>query len=197
MAYQLTMGYFISDHFEPGISEDPQGILSIDGKSYSFKIPDFHIDDLPQLRHSYIRQANGFMLVYAIDDRDSFDKVKYFYDEIKKYSNDPDIPIILCGNKVDFEEKRVVAKSEGEKLAQELNVSFYETSALANENIKEAFEDIARKAYYHALPGKKDEEQRKPKKKAFLHTWGSFTVKYFSSFSSLTFLFFLIKYIFN
>ena len=51
---------------------------------------------------------------------------------------------MILGNKCDMEEKRVISKEQGEKLAGEHGVSFMETSAKANINVEEAFTKIAR-----------------------------------------------------
>ena len=52
---------------------------------------------------------------------------------------------ILVGNKVDKEESREVTKEEGEKLAKEFNLPFFECSSKENININEVFDVLAKK----------------------------------------------------
>ena len=63
--------------------------------------------------------------------------------ELKRTSDT--IIIALLGNKVDLEEKRAVSKREGEEIAQEENVLFFETSAQSGTNVQEAFKAVAKK----------------------------------------------------
>ena len=50
--------------------------------------------------------------------------------------------IILCGNKIDLNNKRVISKEEGEKFAKENNIAFAETSATTGQGINELFNTI-------------------------------------------------------
>lgn len=51
----------------------------------------------------------------------------------------PPILIDNLGNKCDMEEKRMISKERGEKVAEENGIKFYETSAKDNVNIEHAF----------------------------------------------------------
>ena len=61
------------------------------------------------------------------------------------------IPIVLVGNKVDLENERRVTKAQGQQLAEEYDVPFFETSALKEIGCKEVFEQAVREIRkYHA-----------------------------------------------
>ena len=62
------------------------------------------------LNRSYYQGAKGALLVLAINDTDSFDKIKTWSQELL-YSC-PGIPIVIAGNKVDLAESRVVSTSD-------------------------------------------------------------------------------------
>ena len=52
--------------------------------------------------------------------------------------------LILVGNKADLEEKREVEKEEGEEMAAEYNIPFFESSAQSGLNIKSVFIALAK-----------------------------------------------------
>lgn len=56
---------------------------------------------------------------------------------------DVNVNKILIGNKADLKENRVVSTEEGEALAKEFNIKFFETSARQDLNVDTAFEKIA------------------------------------------------------
>ncbi|CAG5119263.1 unnamed protein product [Candidula unifasciata] len=91
-----------------------------------------------------IRWAEGYILVYAINDRLSFEAVatlKQHLDQVKKTS----VQCVLVGNKVDLLHERRVTTDEGELLAQEMACAFFETSASdGGEDIPELFYELHR-----------------------------------------------------
>ena len=50
-----------------------------------------------------------------------------------------DVKVILIGNKIDLENERQVSTEEGKALAEQYNLSFFETSAKSGYNVNEAF----------------------------------------------------------
>ena len=95
-----------------------------------------------RVRQSYLANSEAGILVYDVTNRSSFENIdKNWYREIKKAS--PDIVLILVGNKIDLESKRVVSRDEGEALAQNLTLTYIETSAKTGENIDDAFKMLA------------------------------------------------------
>ncbi|XP_055901189.1 ras-related and estrogen-regulated growth inhibitor-like [Biomphalaria glabrata] len=90
------------------------------------------------------RWADGFVLVYAINDRQSFEaagNLKHHLDMLKKTN----VLCMLVGNKVDLLHERRVTTEEGEALAVELSCGFFETSASdGGEDIPEVFYELHR-----------------------------------------------------
>ena len=88
---------------------------------------------------SFYKNSSLAMIMYSIEDEESFRHLDYWIKEIKNNSN-PDIKIILIGNKVDLEDKRTVSKEEEEKFAKENGIEeVYETSAKTGFNAKNIF----------------------------------------------------------
>ena len=88
---------------------------------------------------NFYRNSSLALMVYAIDDRMSFENLDNWLKELKRESN-PGAKIILIGNKVDLESDRVVSKEEAEKFAKDYNFSqFFETSAKTGFNTQKVF----------------------------------------------------------
>ena len=94
-----------------------------------------------KVRGAYLANSKAGLLVFDITRRDSFDNIKHWFEQIKTIS--PEIILVLCANKTDLKNSRVVSTTEGENLAIELGISYIETSALTGENINDAFRMIA------------------------------------------------------
>ena len=93
---------------------------------------------------SYFKGAHGIVLVYDITDRDTFESIRQWVEQIHEYA-DVHVNILLVGNKCDQEEQRAVATAEGDALAREYGIDFFETSARENVNVEECYLAIARK----------------------------------------------------
>ena len=95
---------------------------------------------------AYYKGAHGAFVVYDITQRESFEAVDRWINDLRN-NTDERLEIILIGNKSDLEDKRQVKKEEGEEKAKEKEVAFMETSALNCNNIEKAFNEIMNKVY--------------------------------------------------
>lgn len=91
---------------------------------------------------SYYRGAHGIMIVFDITDKDSFNNVRMWTEEIRKYAID-NVKTILIGNKADFESKRQVEYSEAKEYADSMNMTYFETSAKTALNVEKSFFELA------------------------------------------------------
>ena len=87
---------------------------------------------------SYLKNANCVILTYDITERSSFNALGKWLSDIKDNVVEGTF-IILCGNKIDLNNKRVITKEEGEKFAKENNIAFAETSATTGQGIEKLF----------------------------------------------------------
>ena len=101
-------------------------------------------DDYQTMMDSWIGFADGFLLAYAIDDRESFEVIKAKHDRIIKNKIGENPCIILVANKCDLTDKRKVEAQEAEALAKFWNINFLEVSALEKINVKENFLLVAK-----------------------------------------------------
>jgi len=90
--------------------------------------------------NSWIKMGQGFLLVYDITSKKSFDDIQKIHERIKAMKpNLKDVPCVIIGTKCDLTEARQVQSAEGKSLALQLGCAFFETSAKHTTNIRKAF----------------------------------------------------------
>lgn len=116
-------------------------LLNIKGRTVKMKIWDTAGQErFRSISRQYYRGSDGIVLVYDVGDRNSFEKVSGWINQIHG-ETDSNVVCILVGNKSDFNERKV-STEEGKNLANDFGLDFYETSALKNLNITECFDDL-------------------------------------------------------
>ena len=112
------------------------------------------------INKNIFQRVQGIILMYDITDRYSFENLSKWLDLMQKNVNNK--PFILVGNKLDLEnEKRIISKEEGEKIAEENNVEFFEGSGKSGENIDKIFSAIAEKVYIKLLEERNNSMEKK------------------------------------
>eukprot|EP00010_Vexillifera_abyssalis_P008060 CAMPEP_0201545392 /NCGR_PEP_ID=MMETSP0173_2-20130828/1926_1 /ASSEMBLY_ACC=CAM_ASM_000268 /TAXON_ID=218659 /ORGANISM="Vexillifera sp., Strain DIVA3 564/2" /LENGTH=207 /DNA_ID=CAMNT_0047953791 /DNA_START=81 /DNA_END=704 /DNA_ORIENTATION=- len=91
---------------------------------------------------SYYRGAHGIIVVFDVTDQVSYNNVKQWLKEIERYACE-NVNKLLVGNKSDLEDKRQVAKETAQEFADDLQISYIETSAKNATNVDETFIKIA------------------------------------------------------
>jgi len=117
--------------------------INMDGKMIKLQIWDTAGQErFRTIVSSYYRGAHGIMLVFDITNKESFNNIPMWCEEIKKYASGS-VKKILIGNKSDFDTKRQVEYSEAKELADSMNMDYIETSAKTALNVEKAFYDLA------------------------------------------------------
>ena len=124
-------------------------VINMHGKSVKLKIWDTAGQErFRNITTQYYKGADGIVLVYDVNERESFEKVSDWMKQISLNTQLDNIVIVLLGNKVDME-GRQVKKEEGVEIAEQYKIKHFETSALSNLNVEESFkfltEEIMRK----------------------------------------------------
>jgi GTPase SAR1 family protein len=97
------------------------------------------------MRELYMKQGQGFLLVFSITSLSSLRELAELREQIIRIKDDPEIPLVIVGNKSDLEEDRVVSRQTAYKLSQQWgNAPYYETSARRRANVDEVFVDLCR-----------------------------------------------------
>lgn len=86
-------------------------------------------------------QMDGWILVYSVDQRRSFDMLNEIFDTLKVEMNEKKhLPIVVVGNKTDLGGERVVTTKEGQEFAKGITATHLECSAKENINIAQIFD---------------------------------------------------------
>lgn len=99
-------------------------------------------DRFRTLTSSYYRGAHGIIIVYDVTNRDSFDNVRQWMQEIEKFASE-NVNKLLVGNKSDLEEQREVTYDEGVELAKKFDIPFLEVSAKNSLHVDDTFTTMA------------------------------------------------------
>jgi len=108
---------------------------------------------------NYYRVAHGIIISSSINDRDSFINLKKWFKSIKENNTNDNLQIIIVATKCDLEGERKVQKEEFEKLADEIKVKYFETSAKEDINISTAFDYLVNQVI-ESIYKKPDDNQR-------------------------------------
>ena len=116
---------------------------------------------------NFYRNSSLACLLYAIDNKESFNHAEGWLNDLKSQAN-PDVRIFLVGNKADLEEDRKVSKEEGEKYKEDQHLDlFMETSAKTGYNARNVLVEAAKILYKDYLKfdeNNKDNDDSKNKK---------------------------------
>jgi small GTP-binding protein len=96
------------------------------------------------ITNSYYKGANGIVVVYDVTNRQSFETVSTWIEEISKKASLSTVNVIIA-NKIDMVNHRVVSTEEGEALASTLNLPYFETSAKDDNGVTQVFEFMTSK----------------------------------------------------
>ncbi|KAK8607282.1 hypothetical protein V6N13_053024 [Hibiscus sabdariffa] len=113
-------------------------MVTIDGRPIKLQIWDTAgQESFRSITRSYYRGAAGALLVYDITRRETFNHLTSWLEEARMHGN-PDMAVMVIGNKCDLSHRRAVSKEEGEQFAKENRLLFLETSARTSQNAEEA-----------------------------------------------------------
>ncbi|XP_018424626.1 PREDICTED: ras-related protein R-Ras2-like [Nanorana parkeri] len=144
LTIQFIQSYFVSD-YDPTIEDSYTKICNIDGKQTRLDILDTAgQEEFGAMREQYMRTGEGFLLIFAINDRGSFNEMSKFHTQILRVKDRDEFPMILVGNKADLDLQRQVTKEEALNFARENRIPYMEASAKIRLNVDESFHELVR-----------------------------------------------------
>ena len=159
--------------YDPTIEDSYRKQVVIDSQSCMLEVLDTAgQEEYTALRDQWIRDGEGFILVYSITSRASFNRIRKFHSQIQRVKDSSNAgsptttssylsptfsgsmsfsapssgpaPVMLVGNKSDRVTEREVSTQEGSALAKEMGCHFVEASAKNCINVEKAFYDVVR-----------------------------------------------------
>jgi len=144
LTIQLIQNHFI-DEYDPTIEDSYRKQVTIDAETCLLDILDTAgQEEYSAMRDQYMRTGQGFLMVYAITSRSSFEELVGFKDQILRVKEADHVPMVVVGNKSDLESERQVSSQEGQDLARNFSAPFFETSAKTRVNVEESFYSLVR-----------------------------------------------------
>ncbi|MCJ1230643.1 GTP-binding protein [Toensbergia leucococca] len=143
LTVQFVEGHFVESYY-PTIENTFSRVVSHRGQDFATEIVDTAgQDEYSILNSKHFIGIHGYMLVYSVASRQSFDMIRIIRNKILNHLGAEWVPLVIVGNKSDLKaEQRQVSTDEGRKLAEELKCGFTEASARLNENVSKAFEQM-------------------------------------------------------
>nr|CAA61434.1 RAS protein [Raperostelium minutum] len=167
LTIQLIQNHFI-DEYDPTIEDSYRKQVSIDEETCLLDILDTAgQEEYSAMRDQYMRTGQGFLCVYSITSRSSFDEINSFREQILRVKDKDRVPMILFGNKCDLDTERVVSIAEGGRKGKSIGCPFLETSAKIRVNVEEAFYSLVREIR-NDLKGNNDKPLKKGGKKGLM-----------------------------
>ena len=124
--------------------------IKIEGKSFKIQIWDTAGQEKYRaMTKNLFLKTQGIVIIFDISNETSFINLKSWMNDIKEECS-ADIPMILVGNKLDLEDKRVIDKERAMEFAKNKKLEYIETSSKTGENINKALSKIIEKIYQRA-----------------------------------------------
>ncbi|XP_076328145.1 ras-related protein M-Ras-like [Tachypleus tridentatus] len=145
LTIQFFQKLFVTD-YDPTIEDSYIQHTEIDGQWCILDVLDTAgQEEFSAMREQYMRTGHGFLLVYSVTDKQSYENIRNFHTQILRVKDRDTYPMLLVANKVDLVHLRVVTEEQGSELAVQLKIPYIETSAKDPPlNVDAAFHEVVR-----------------------------------------------------
>eukprot|EP00794_Sanderia_malayensis_P016885 gene16885-18591_t len=154
LTIQLIQNHFV-DEYDPTIEDSYRKQVVIDAETCLLDILDTAgQEEYSAMRDQYMRTGEGFLCVFAVNNRKSFDDISQYREQIQRVKDSDNVPIVLAANKCDLP-KREVTSQDARAVAKDYGIPIIETSAKTRQGVEEAFFTLVREI-------RRDKERRRP-----------------------------------
>ncbi len=140
----LLFSFKFVEEYEPTKADAYRRTITLQGDEVQIDILDTAgQEDYPAVRDGYLKHGDGFLLVFDLTNRETFESIRNHRENVLRVKmDDKTLPILLVGNKMDLKSNRKVSYEEAADLANRWNIPYIETSARTRENVDRAFSEI-------------------------------------------------------
>jgi len=141
LTVQYVDGHFV-DSYYPTIENTFEKTITYNGEKFLTEIVDTAgQDEYSILQSKHFIGIHGYLLVYSVASRHSFEMITNIRDKINNTLGSEKVPMVVIGNKADLPPaQHVVTASEGQALGRDMGVPWIEASARTSDNVTKAFE---------------------------------------------------------
>lgn len=159
---QFFQKLFVTD-YDPTIEDSYLQHVEVDGQWCMLDVLDTAgQEEFSAMREQYMRKGDGFLLVYSVTDKNSYENIINFHTQILRVKDRDTYPMLLVANKVDLVHLRKVTEEQGRDLAHKLGIPYIETSAKDPPlNIDATFHEVVR--IIRNQPQNENERRKKKK----------------------------------
>lgn len=142
---QFFQKMFVTD-YDPTIEDSYLQHVEVDGQWCILDVLDTAgQEEFSAMREQYMRKGDGFLLVYSVTDKNSYENIINFHTQILRVKDRDVYPMLLVANKVDLVHLRKITEEQGRELAHKLGIPYIETSAKDPPlNIDATFHEVVR-----------------------------------------------------
>jgi len=144
LTIQLIQNHFV-DEYDPTIEDSYRKQVTIDEETCLLDILDTAgQEEYSAMRDQYMRSGQGFLCVYSITNKTSFEEISTFREQILRVKDSDKVPMVIVGNKSDLDADREVSQADGKDLAAAFGCPWMETSAKAKIRCEDCFYELVR-----------------------------------------------------
>ncbi|XP_053532397.1 muscle RAS oncogene homolog b isoform X1 [Ictalurus punctatus] len=145
LTIQFFQKIFVPD-YDPTIEDSYLKHTEIDGQWAILDVLDTAgQEEFSAMREQYMRTGDGFLIVFSVTDKASFEHVDRFHQLILRVKDRDSFPMVLVANKVDLVHLRKITSEQGKEMAMKHSIAYIETSAKDPPmNVDKAFHELVR-----------------------------------------------------
>ncbi|KAK3509873.1 hypothetical protein QTP70_018491 [Hemibagrus guttatus] len=145
LTIQFFQKIFVPD-YDPTIEDSYLKHTEIDGQWAILDVLDTAgQEEFSAMREQYMRTGDGFLIVFSVTDKASFEHIDRFHQLILRVKDRESFPMVLVANKVDLVHLRKITSDQGKEMAMKHSITYIETSAKDPPmNVDKTFHELVR-----------------------------------------------------
>ncbi|KAK8861399.1 hypothetical protein IAR55_002218 [Kwoniella newhampshirensis] len=145
LTIRFVTSQFSEQGYNPTIEDSYRKQFVVDDEAVTLEILDTAgQEEYAAMADQWYTFGSGFLLVYSITDRPTFESLPNFHREILRVKDREYVPCVVVSNKCDLAKLRAIGRLEGREMARSLSAPFIECSAADGVNVDVAFRELVK-----------------------------------------------------